>query len=109
MTIIENTVQQMPGEVNIKMIDDNDFIFHAKWEIDITDYQFKARIIPSNGEEEIPMLVNVTNPQEGEMNITITSQSILDISPSTNRWYLDWTVNGLIRTVITGALVLRPR
>jgi len=109
MTDIPNTIQQMPGEVNIKMIDDNDMTFFVKWEMDITNYQFLARIIPSNGEEEIPMLINITNPTEGEMNITITSSSISELSPSTNKWYLNWTVNGLVRTVITGALVLRPR
>jgi len=91
------------------MIDDNDLTFFVKWGIDITNYTFKARIIPSTGGAEIPMLVSVTNPTEGEMNITITSLSISAITPSTNKWYLDWTVNGLVRTVVAGALVLRPR
>lgn len=109
MADLSNTVQQIPGKVNIAMIDDNDLTFFVKWGIDITNYTFKARIIPSNGGEEIPMLVNITNPTEGEMYITITSSSILDMSPSTNKWYLDWTVNGLVRTVVAGALVIRPR
>lgn len=103
------SIKQLPAKVNIHMIDDNDMSFFVKWNMDITNYQFEANIIPSTGGAEIPMIVSITNALEGEMKITITALSVDEITPSTNRWYLNWTVDGLLRTVASGALVLRPR
>lgn len=105
-------VTQLPGELNIDMTDDNDLVFAVNWGMDLTDYSFEANIVPQSCEGEIPMTVTVVDAALGKMNIAITAASILDLSPSVNRWYLNWTTpapDGYIRTVLAGALVLRKR
>jgi len=103
-----NYVSQMPGTVNLQMIDENDMTFSIDWNMDITDYTFEANIIPKDGSAEIPMDIDIINALEGKINITIEASSIEELEPSVHRWYLNWSVDGLIRTVISGALVLRP-
>jgi len=102
-----NTISQMPEILNLNMVDDNDLVFSLDWGMDITDYSFEANIISKDG--LIPMTITIVDALNGLMNVAITSDSISEISPSTNRWYLDWTVDGYVRTVIHGTLVLYPR
>ena len=104
-----NSISQLSGELNLEMIDDNDLTFSINWHMDFTDYSFEANIIPKNGEAEIPMTVEVMNVTEGIINVTITSASILELLPSTHKWYLNWTIGGLVRTVLSGALIIHPR
>jgi len=104
-----NYVTQLPGELNIEMTDDNDLVFAVKWDFDISTYTFSANIIPKACEDEIPMGITIVNAPLGMMNVTISASSIADIAPSTNQWYMNWTVDGLIRTVLAGALVLRSK
>jgi hypothetical protein len=107
-TTTTETISQLPGKLNLNMVDDNDLVFSLNWGMDITDYSFEANIVSPQG-EEIPMVITIINAPEGIMNVGITAASIADISPSTSRWYLDWTHDGFIRTVIAGNLVLYPR
>jgi hypothetical protein len=101
---------QLPAEVNLEITDDNDLIFTVDWHMDISLYTFAANIIPAESEDEIAMTVTIVSAPVGTMTIKITRSSILDISPSTNRWYLNWTdSNGYVRTVLAGALVLRSK
>lgn len=102
-------ITQLPGEVNIEMTEDNDLIFAVAWDVDISTYTFTANIIPKSCENEIPMGITIINPTLGTMNVTISASSIVDLAPSTNKWYMNWTVGGLSRTVLAGALVLRSR
>lgn len=102
-------LEQLPGMVNIKMVDDNDFVFAIDWDIDITGYSWAAYIIPDNGDPEIPLGTEVINASDGTMNVIISSSSIADISPSINNWYLDWTTpapDNYVRTVLNGKIRL---
>lgn len=113
MTNTTNYISQLPGELNIEMTDDNDLVFSIDWHMDLTDYEFDANIIPKDCEaDEIPMTVEVTSLTGGKMNITVTTASILDLTPSTNKWYLNWTTpapESYVRTVLAGAFVLRSK
>lgn len=108
-TTPSNYVSQLPGQLNLEMVDDNDMTFSIDWNMDITDYTFEANIVPKGSDIEVPMTITIINPEEGKMNVTITEASISAIPPSVNRWYLNWTIDGLVRTVMSGALVLRSR
>lgn len=104
-----NYLTQLPGELNLKMVDDNDFVFAVNWGMDITGYLWSANIVPESLEDEIAMGVVVTSASSGKMNIIISASSIADISPSTNDWYLNWTTpspDSYVRTVLSGKLVL---
>lgn len=107
-----NYVSQLPGLLNLEMVDDNDLTFSIDWHLDITGYSFDANIVPKNCETEIPIEIEIIDEVAGKMNLTITRTSILSLSPSTNRWYLNWTTpspDSYVRTVLAGALVLRSR
>lgn len=105
-----NTITQLAGELNLDMVDDNDLVFAIDWHMDITNYSFEANIIPKSCSTEIPMGIAITSASAGKMNVVISASSIADISPSVNRWYLNWTTpapDNYVRTVLAGALVLR--
>ena len=104
-----SNIEQLAAELNLKMVDDNDLVFAIDWNMDITGYSWEANIIPDKIEDEIPMTVTVTNASSGLMNIAISASSIIDISPSTNDWYLNWTTpspDNYVRTVLAGKLIL---
>lgn len=103
------TLSQLPGELNLEMVDDNDLVFIINWNTDLTDYSFEANIVPKACEDEIEMIVTPIDLAVGTISVAITAESIADLSPSTNRWYLNWEINGYIRTVIAGSLVIRSR
>jgi hypothetical protein len=110
MTTSPNYVSQLPGELNLEMVDDNDLVFTIDWGMDITDYTFTANIIPDKCESEIPMVVSIISASAGKMNVTIQMASIVDIAPSTNKWYMNWTTSAsLVRTVLAGVLALRAK
>ena len=103
-----NYITQLPGELNLDMMDDNDLTFAISWGMDISNYAFEANIIAKGCDTEIPMGITITSPTEGKMNITISASSIAALPPSTNnRWYLNWILDGKVRTVLSGALILR--
>ena len=61
---------------------------------------------------KIPMTVDVIDASSGKMNIIVTADSLADIQPSVNKWYLNWTTpspDNYIRTVLAGAFVLISR
>lgn len=112
MTNSTNYVSQVPGQLNLEMVDDNDLVFAIDWHMDITDYQFDANIVPKNCETEIPMTVTVVDEVAGTMNVAVTAASLADIQPATHNWYMNWTTpapDNYIRTVLAGVLVLRSR
>jgi hypothetical protein len=112
MTNSTNYVQQLPGTLNLEMVDDNDLVFSLNWNMDITDYVFEANIVPKNCETEIPMTVEIIDEVAGKVNVIITATSLADITPNTHSWYMNWTTPApeeYIRTVLAGALVLRSR
>ena len=102
-------LEQLPGMVNIKMVDDNDLVFGVDWDIDITGYLWEAYIIPEDGSDEIGLGTEVTSASAGKMNVIISASSIADISPSVNNWYLNWTTpapDSYVRTVLNGKIAL---
>ncbi len=107
-----NYIQQLPGTLNLEMVDDNDLVFSVDWNIDITGYQFDANIIPKNSDAEIPITVDVIDASTGKMNVVITAASLLDLQPDVHKWYMNWTTpapESLLRTVLAGVLVLRTK
>lgn len=108
-TTTVDSISQLPGKLNLNMVDDNDLVFSLDWGMDITDYSFEGNIISPVDGTLIPMVITIVDPLEGTMNIGITADSIADISPSTTRWFLNWTYDGFVRTVIAGSLVMYPR
>ena len=112
MTDSTNYITQLPGEVNIEMVDDNDLVFAVNWNMDLTDYSFDAYINPKDGSDEIAIDVDVTNPTLGLMNITIPETAVEDLLPAVHGWYLNWTTpapDNYVRTVLAGSLALRSK
>jgi len=109
MTDSTSYITQLPGELNIEMVDDNDLVFATNWNMDLTDYIFDAYIIPKDGSDEIAIDVDVVNPTLGLVNITIPETAVADLLPGVHSWYLNWTMpapDNYIRTVLAGVLAL---
>jgi len=112
MTDSTNYITQLPGELNINMVDDNDLVFSVNWNMDINNYVFTGSIIPEDGTAEIPMVVDIIDPDLGLINVTVTVASILNLLPGVHSWYLDWTTpapDNFVRTVLAGVFALRAK
>ena len=109
MTDSTSYITQLPGELNIEMVDDNDLVFAINWNMNIAGYSFDANIIPKDGSAEIPMTVDVMDEALGLINVTITLASITALPAANHKWYLNWTMpapDNFVRTVLAGVLVL---
>lgn len=104
-TTTVDTISQLPGKLNLYIVEDNDLVFSLNWGIDITDYSFSGNIVLEDGTLE-PLGITIINASEGLMNVAVVSE---DIAPDTYRWYLDWELDGNIRTVISGSLIIYPK
>jgi hypothetical protein len=108
-------ITQLPGELNIDMVCDNDLVFTIDWGFDVSAYTFEANIIPkdcTDDTDEISIAVDTSRAATGIIELTITETSIDDLVPSINSWYLNWTTpspDNYIRTILAGALVLRSK
>jgi hypothetical protein len=111
-SIINNYVIQVPGELNIEMVDDNDLVFSIDWGIDLTGYIFNAYIIPNDGSDEIAISVVVYSYSLGQMNVIIPETALVSLLPGVHSWYMNWTTpapDNYIQTILAGVLALRPK
>ena len=100
------SITQIPGALDIKIAQGDDFSMLLDFDIDLTGYTFVSKVIETNGDETAITVVE-TDLSAGQITLTMTDTLTDAITPteeskSFHSWYLDRTNAGSQRRYISG-------
>jgi hypothetical protein len=97
---------QIPGELNITVAHDDDFLFFLDFDIDLTGYSFVSKIITAVTNTPISMTVNNVDLPNGQISIALDATKMSKLALTVHHWYLDWSVSGKTRRVLAGTFTV---
>jgi hypothetical protein len=85
------TIEQLPGELNIKTSVSDDFSFLLDFSMNLTGYTFTANIVKAGGSVTASFLVVETDLSTGKVTLSITKEDLATIGTGKNHtWWLKW-------------------
>lgn len=93
-------LEQIPGELNIKVGLGDDFSKLIDFDIVLTGYTFVGKV-EHNGTTTDITFTN-TDLSAGQVTISLTDAQITAIGAGVHRWYMAWTTGTTTRRVLAG-------
>lgn len=104
---------QLPGELNIKVVDGNDLSFKTDWATDTSLYTFSAWIQPIGTVSTIiPFTISVIDAFLGTYTISVSKTALAALPLNReHRWRMDrlTTSSAIVRTVLAGTFTVEDK
>lgn len=103
------TYTQVPGLLNIKGVVGADFSCNLDFSISLVGYTFDAGIVLQEYPTKRihPITVTVTDAPNGLLSLGLLESETTSIGPISNKkWYLNWELAGVKKTIIAGTFEL---
>lgn len=101
-------LEQLPGELNLKVSISDDFSFLLDFNIDLTGYTFTGSMIKAGNTATASFTITESNLSEGKIIVSITKEDLATIGTGKNHsWWLKWVQpTSIDRKILAGKVEL---
>lgn len=97
------TFSQTPGQLDIRAVVGTDFVCFLRFDTELSNYSFDGFIVLQEYPTKRLFPITTTVTGINTLALELTDAQTSEIGPiSKKKWYLNWTINGIKQTVISG-------